>query len=62
MMDNKKYLLDGEPISSSGLIDAASSISTWFAADWLKSTSVAATILRENGQTVEHNKEVREPI
>ena len=61
-MDNKKYLLDGEPISSSGLIDAATSIDARFAADWYKDTSTAALILRENGQTVEHNKEVRESI
>ena len=59
-MDEKKYLLDGEPVSSSGLIDAAASIDTQFAADWYKSTSAAAIILRENGQTVEHNKEVKE--
>ena len=51
----RKYLLDGEPVTSHGLISAASAIDDRFAADWLKSTSTAAVILRENGQEVEEN-------
>jgi len=55
-LDKKKYLLDGEPISGSDLIDTAASIDEAFDRDWLKSTSRAAAILRENGQTVEEAK------
>ena len=51
----KKYLLDGKPIDANGLIEAASAIDGRFHADWFKSTSAAATILRENGQEVEEN-------
>ena len=53
----RKYLLDGEPISASGLIDAAASVDAAFAADWLKSTAAAAAILRANDQKVEENLE-----
>ena len=53
-LDNeKKYLLDGKPITARQLIDAAAYINPGFDNDWLKSTSVAATILRDNGQDVE---------
>lgn len=52
-LDAKKYLLDGVPVSASQLISEASSIDERFNNDWLKSTSVAASILRENGQEVE---------
>ena len=54
-LDKKKYLLDGEPVSGSELIDAAAYIDDEFDQFWLKSTSRAAQILRENGQTVERN-------
>ena len=53
----KKYLLDDEPVTASQLIDAAASINNTFQADWLKSTSAAGMILRENGQTVEVNND-----
>ena len=53
-LDNeKKYLLDGEPITARQLINAAAYINPAFDHDWLKSTSVAVKILRENGQDVE---------
>lgn len=53
----KKYLIDGDPATASELIAAAACINISFAGDWLKSTSVAAAILRENGQTVTVNHE-----
>lgn len=53
MRNDKKYLLDGYPVTASQLIDAASDVDDHFASDWMKSTSVAARILRDNGQSVE---------
>lgn len=56
-MDEKKYLLDGEQISASRLIREAEAVDPVFKKDWLKSTSVAASILQDNGQEVELNPE-----
>ncbi len=55
-MTTKPYLLDGEPVTASELIAAAGKLHTQFAADWFKSTSVATSILRDNGQEVKGNK------
>ncbi|MED5549757.1 MAG: hypothetical protein VX529_10395 [Pseudomonadota bacterium] len=52
---DKKYLLDNEPVSARELIDAASHIDDEYAADCIKQTSVAARILRANGQDVRDN-------
>jgi len=57
MDSKKKYLLSGEPVTASRLIREASAISPKFDADWLKSTAVAASILREYGHDVENNPE-----
>jgi hypothetical protein len=57
----KKYLLDGDPLTASELIAAAAAINEPFAKDWFKQTSIAAHILRNNGHTIEINPEV-EPI
>jgi len=51
--DDKKYLLDGIPKSARDLIKMASSYDPDYGKDGLKQTSIAATILRENGFTVE---------
>ena len=53
----KKYTIDGEPVTARELIRAAAHIDDAFAADWLKCTSEAARILRENGQEVGHAQE-----
>lgn len=50
--DKLQYTLDGEPVSASDLIREASALNEAYAADWLKSTSEAARILRDNGSTV----------
>lgn len=55
--DQKKYLLDGEPVTYRELIQAAARINADFAADWFKQTSVAAQILRGVGYTVEALKD-----
>lgn len=52
LSNKKQYLLDGEPVTARELIGAASAIDDEFAADWMKSTSAAATILRNNGSEV----------
>ena len=57
MTKRKRYLLDDEPVTASQLMAAAASIDAKFQSDWLKTTSLAAAILRENGQTVELNEE-----
>ena len=55
LSQSKKYLLDGEPTTSSEIIAAAAYINDRFNADWMKCTSDAARILRDNGQTVTDN-------
>jgi len=55
--DQKKYRIDGEPVSAQQLIQRARDIDERFDRDWLHQTSVAATILRKNGHTVDHNPE-----
>lgn len=60
-LDKEKYLLDGEPITGSQLIDVAASVDEEFDQFWLKSTSRAAAILRANGQTVEENRDFVDP-
>ena len=55
VLDREKYLLDGIPITGSAMIDEACHYDETFANDWMKSTSVAARILREHGHTVEEN-------
>ena len=52
-MDDQKYLLDGMPISARGLIAEAALLDDKFDADWMKSTSRAAGILRSWGYSVE---------
>lgn len=47
------YLLDGEEVSWRELIRAAEDIDTDFRDDWMKSTSMAAAILRDHGYAVE---------
>lgn len=54
-MDNKKYLVDGQPVTPSELIRLAADLDDSFARDWLKETSVAAFILRDYGYTVSGN-------
>ena len=54
-MTVKKFLLDDEPVTMRELFAAASAIDERFAEDWCKQTSVAASILRENGQDVKEN-------
>ena len=49
------YKIDGEPVSARRLIELAGSIDERFSRDWLKQTSVAARILRDNGHTVGEN-------
>ena len=56
-MDNKKYLLDGEPASAMDLIHAAEKCDGDFAMEGIKQASWAAIILRQHGRTVENNKE-----
>ncbi len=51
-MDDYKYLLDGKPISARGLILTASRLQVSFGDSGLKTTSVAADILRRNGHKV----------
>ena len=55
-MDEKKYTIDGDPASAREIIQAAKEIDSSFGSDGFLSTSQAASILRQNGQTVE-NKE-----
>lgn len=59
-MKNKKYRIDGEPASADDILRMAENYSEKFANDWLKMTSVAAGILRENGHVVDHNPEYTE--
>ena len=56
-MTAKKYLIDGNPVTAKELIVEACAWDDCFANDWLKETSVAANILRENGFRVEENPE-----
>ena len=53
--DKKKYLIDGRPVTPSELIEAATWVDERFNDDWFKSTSAAASILRDNGHVVEDN-------
>ena len=50
-----RYMFDGRPITSTGIIKEAAKVDQYFANDWLKQTSVAAAILRAYGHTVEEN-------
>ena len=50
---NEKYLLDGEAVHWESLIIKACEYDTDFSASFIKTTRRAATILRENGHTVE---------
>ena len=56
-MESKPYRVDGEPVSARRLIELAASINEKFDRDWIKSTSVAANILRKNGSVVDDNPE-----
>lgn len=56
-MHELKYLLDGKPVSARDLIKAAERFNEDFAKDGFKTTSEAATILRQNGSRVEDNPE-----
>jgi hypothetical protein len=56
---SKQYLLNGEPVTGTELIEAAEAYSERFANDWLKQTSVAASILRDHGHRVTDNPEYR---
>ena len=53
MNSKKLYLIDNEPATASDIIKAAEELDDSFANDWLKSTSMAAMILRANGHSVE---------
>lgn len=59
-MREKKYLLDGEPVSGIELINQAAILEADYAVDWLKTTSRAASILRKHGYTVDDNPEWKE--
>lgn len=50
--DEKKYTLDGEPVSATELIQAAIELDQEFDDSGFHQTSVAAGILRENGHEV----------
>ena len=52
-MDDKKYLLNGEPASAMDLIQKAIELDSIYANSWVHTTSMAAQILRNNGYTVE---------
>ena len=54
---NGKYLLDGEAVQWENLIIKACEYDTDFSASFIKNTRRAATILRENGHTVENVSE-----
>lgn len=58
-MDELKYLLDDEPISARNLIKLAGVLDQNFANDWLRQTSVAASIIRNHGYTVCENPDYR---
>lgn len=57
---SKKYRIDGEPVSARQLIKAAEALDEDFANDWMKQTSVAAHILRDNGHVVDDNPQTIE--
>lgn len=57
-MNEKKYLLDNEPISWKDLIRAARDIDAEFDNREVQQTSVAANILRKNGHTVGENPDL----
>ena len=57
MNSKKLYLIDNEPATASDVIKAAEELDDSFANDWLKSTSMAAMILRANGHSVEQANE-----
>ena len=51
-MDEKKYTIDGKPVSVKEIINKAKEIDAEFAATHFYQTSVAADILRKNGYEV----------
>lgn len=55
-LHEKKYLLDGDPVSARDLINAASDLDADYASDWCQTVSAAACILREHGRTVGQNE------
>lgn len=57
-MNEKKYMLDGVPISATGLILEAGKLDKEFKREWLQTTSEAAKILREHGYAVENRRPV----
>lgn len=58
--DTKKYRINGEPVTAHRLIAEAACIDDGFDNDWLKSTSRAASILREYGYVVDENPTMQE--
>jgi len=55
-MDEKKYLIDGEPASARDIIKLAKQYDDDFADQCIQQTSVAANILRRNQHTVEERQ------
>ena len=47
-----RYMVNGTPVTVSGLIKMAADINANFKADWCKQTSAAASILRDAGLEV----------
>ena len=58
-MHDKKYLLDGKPVSVRELVAEAEKVDPAFSMDWLKTTSQAAHSLRLHGHTVGDNPDWR---
>jgi len=54
-MNEKQYLIDGEPASANDIIRAAKELDSDYGADGICQTSVAAGILRRNGHTMGNN-------
>ena len=55
MPEDKRFLLDGQPVTVAELIAEGEAINAEFASDWLKTTSRAAAILRDDGAEVSEN-------
>jgi len=57
IMNEKKYTIDNIPVSANELVKKAKEYDAEFATICLKTTSMAAKILRLNGHRVEYHKE-----
>jgi hypothetical protein len=54
-MNDKKYLVDGEPMSAIELLNLASDLNSNFRRCVIQRTSIAVTVLRAYGYTVDYN-------